>query len=95
MTQGSALPGDRVLLDTDVFSYLLKGREHAERYRKHVAGNTVAISFVTVGEIAACAIHHTLPLVTNNAAHFRGITGLTVITESASPRQPKSGDLFT
>lgn len=51
MRSGSPLPGDRVLLDTDVFSYLLKGRDHAERYRKHVAGKTVAVSFVTVGEI--------------------------------------------
>ena len=136
---------DRVLLDTDVFSYLLKGAgDNAERYRKHVAGRIVALSFVTVGEIysglfkkgashavfdriearlhagvviipynldiciaygrlslektaegsdrtiapndrwiAACALHHQLPLVTNNARHFEGISGLTVITEPA------------
>lgn len=45
--------------------------------------------------IAACAIHHKLPLVTNNAAHFRGIAGLTLITEAATLRPPKPGDLFT
>lgn len=156
MNSASPLPGDRVLLDTDVFSYLLKGAgEHAERYRKHVTGKTVAVSFVTIGEIysgflkkgvgqariegflarlhagivivpynldiclaygrlvlqrtesgshrviapndrwiAACAIHHNLPLVTNNASHFRAIDGLTVITEAPSRKQPKAGDLF-
>lgn len=36
--------------------------------------------------IAACAIHHGLPLVTNNAQHFVGITGLAVITEPAAPK---------
>ena len=34
--------------------------------------------------IAACALHHQLALVTNNAKHFEGITGLTVITEPGS-----------
>jgi len=157
MNAVSPLPGDRVLLDTDVFSCLLKGSgEYAERYRKHVIGKTVAVSFITIGEIysgfikrgvsqtrieafearlhagivivpynldichaygrlvlertetgshrviapndrwiVACAIHHNLPLVTNNAAHFRGIQGLTVITESPRPKQPKAGDLFS
>ena len=51
MTAASGETG-RVLLDTDVFSYLLKGSgESAERYRKHVVGKTVAVSFVTIGEI--------------------------------------------
>jgi predicted nucleic acid-binding protein len=41
-----------VLLDTDVFSYLLKaGDPRADPYRRHVRGKTVAISFVTVGEL--------------------------------------------
>jgi predicted nucleic acid-binding protein len=43
---------DWVLLDTDVFSYLLDNkRELAERYQPHVLNRTVALSFVTVGEI--------------------------------------------
>jgi predicted nucleic acid-binding protein len=43
---------DAVLLDTDVFSYLLKRDDpRAEPYRPHVRGKTVAISFVTVGEL--------------------------------------------
>lgn len=40
-----------VLLDTNVVSYLMKGHELARRYRRHVEGNTLAISFMTVGEL--------------------------------------------
>ena len=144
-----------VLLDTDVFSYLLKGAgDNAARYRKHVTGKTVAVSFVTVGElysgfikkgvgqaryealearlqtiaivpydievcraygqlvtlktetgssrvmagndrwIAACAIRHNLPLVTNNRKHFDNIHGLTIITETPPPPPQAPGDLF-
>jgi tRNA(fMet)-specific endonuclease VapC len=46
---------DAVLLDTDVFSYLLKGDSRGALYRPHVEGKTVAISFVTVGELYAWA----------------------------------------
>ncbi|HEY3975588.1 MAG TPA: type II toxin-antitoxin system VapC family toxin [Candidatus Sulfotelmatobacter sp.] len=43
---------DAVLLDTDVFSYLMKSNDtRAEAYRPHVRGKTVAISFITVGEL--------------------------------------------
>lgn len=43
---------DAVLLDTDVFSYLSKeGDTRAELYRPHVKGKTIALSFVTVGEL--------------------------------------------
>jgi predicted nucleic acid-binding protein len=44
---------ETVLLDTDVFSFLLKGREQAELYRKHVEGRMIALTFVTVGELYA------------------------------------------
>jgi predicted nucleic acid-binding protein len=41
-----------ILIDTDVFSYLMNsGDRRAEVYKKHVQGKTVAISFVTVGEL--------------------------------------------
>jgi predicted nucleic acid-binding protein len=41
-----------VLVDTDVFSYLLNSEDkRAEVYKKHVHNKTVAISFVTVGEV--------------------------------------------
>jgi tRNA(fMet)-specific endonuclease VapC len=43
---------DAVLLDTDVFSYLLnEADKRAEIYKKHVQNKTLAISFVTVGEL--------------------------------------------
>lgn len=40
-----------VLLDTNVVSYLMKGHELAHRYQRHIEGNTLAISFMTVGEL--------------------------------------------
>jgi len=50
---------DWVLLDTDVFSFLLPFRPdtRAELYRRHVEGENkfVAISFVTVGELYVLA----------------------------------------
>lgn len=43
---------DAVLLDTDVFSYLLKdGDTRAALYQRHVRGKTIALSFITVGEL--------------------------------------------
>ena len=145
---------DAVLLDTDVFSYLMKPRDtRAEVYQPHVKGKTVAISFITVGElyfgaekrkwsgktlrnleerlkavvivpydielcrtygkvrvslpaglvvapndlwIAACAIRHSIKLVTNNRKHFERIPNLILISETPSKivPVPKSGDLF-
>lgn len=43
---------DAVQLDTDVFSYLMRPKDtRGDAYRPHVKGKTVAISFVTVGEL--------------------------------------------
>lgn len=43
---------DAILLDTDVFSFLLKAADtRAALYRPHVIGKTIALSFVTVGEL--------------------------------------------
>jgi predicted nucleic acid-binding protein len=43
---------DAVLLDTDVFSFLARTRDtRGDAYRPYVEGKTVAISFITVGEI--------------------------------------------
>ncbi|HKS94555.1 MAG TPA: PIN domain-containing protein [Terriglobia bacterium] len=48
---------DAVLLDTDVFSYLLRaGDARGEPYRKHVQGKTIVLSFVTLGELYYGAI---------------------------------------
>ena len=40
-----------LLLDTDMFSYLLKDHPLAEAYRPHVKGHTLANSFMTVAEL--------------------------------------------
>jgi predicted nucleic acid-binding protein len=144
---------DAILLDTDVFSFLMKGTDtRAELYRPHVKGKTIALSFVTVGElfawgvhknwgaqkfadleqrikaavvvpydldlcrqfgrlkaerakagrevpandlwIAACAVRHSIPLVSHNSKHFREIPGLTLITEPEPPKPSKNPKLF-
>jgi tRNA(fMet)-specific endonuclease VapC len=145
---------DAVLLDTDVFSYLMRPKDtRGDAYRPHVKGKTVAVSFVTVGElfygaekrgwsaktisylqeklkavvivpydeelchtyariraslpvgvvvaandlwIAASAIRHSIPLVSNNRKHFEQIPGLQLISESPSKTAPIAtpGDLF-
>jgi predicted nucleic acid-binding protein len=145
---------DAVLLDTDVFSYLMRPKDtRGDAYRPHVKGKTAAVSFVTVGElfygaekrkwsartlshlqeklkavvivpydeelcrayartraslpvgvvvaandlwIAATAIRHSIPLVTNNRKHFERILGLKLISESPSKTAPvpTPGDLF-
>lgn len=43
---------EAVLTDTDVFSYLMKPKDaRGDAYRPHVKGKTVAVSFITVGEL--------------------------------------------
>jgi predicted nucleic acid-binding protein len=135
---------DEVLLDTNVFSYLLRRDDtRADLYRLHVQHRTAVVSFVTVGElyywaerkkwgrqrlrnleahlhaaavvpydleicktyariksglktssgshrlvgdndlwIAACAVRHSMPLITHNRRHFAGIPDLNVISEA-------------
>ncbi len=136
---------DAVLVDTDVYSYLMSGKNYAKLYLPHVDGKLMAISFVAVGElyfgayrrkwgqerlddlrdrlrsavivpyddavcktyaeiktsveskgsnvsdndlwIAACALRHAIPLVTNNRKHFDQIPGLVVISESQAMKE--------
>jgi tRNA(fMet)-specific endonuclease VapC len=40
-----------VVVDTDVVSFLFKGDTHAEAYRQHLQGKTLAVSFMTVAEL--------------------------------------------
>jgi len=40
-----------VVLDTNIVSYLMKGHTLAEQYRPDLEGKTLAISFMTVGEL--------------------------------------------
>jgi tRNA(fMet)-specific endonuclease VapC len=134
------MSGAKIILDTNVASYLMRGGTLAETCLPHVQGKLLAVAFITVGEmyygaekakwgttrqtklegelrklviipydheiarcygrlvaqrqhvgapiapndawIAACAVRHAIPLLTHNAKHFRGISGLTVITET-------------
>ena len=41
----------QVVLDTDVWSYLFKKDSRAERYRTHLVGNILCVSFQTVAEL--------------------------------------------
>ena len=39
------------VIDTDVWSYLYKGRDEAKLYEPHILGNTLVISFQTQAEL--------------------------------------------
>ncbi len=41
-----------VVVDTDVVSFLLKGDTRARRYRQHLQGMVLALSFMTVTVIS-------------------------------------------
>jgi predicted nucleic acid-binding protein len=41
----------KVILDTCIVSYLMRGGSEAEAYAPHVQGKLLAISFITVGEM--------------------------------------------
>ncbi|MBI5846768.1 MAG: type II toxin-antitoxin system VapC family toxin [Nitrospirae bacterium] len=41
----------KIILDTNIVSYLMKGGPLAEAYKPHVQGKLLAISFITVGEL--------------------------------------------
>lgn len=40
-----------VILDTNIVSYIMKGDTRVAGYRRHLEGKTLAISFMTVGEL--------------------------------------------
>lgn len=40
-----------LILDTNIVSYLMRNHSLAQKYRRHLEGNTLAISFMTVGEL--------------------------------------------
>lgn len=46
---------DYLLLDTNIVSYIMKGTPEAKLYENHLSGKTLAISFITVGELWAGA----------------------------------------
>ncbi len=60
----------KVLLDTDVFSYLTGKRPEVEALQADAW-------------IAAIALEHRTPLATNNRKHFAGTPGLLLLPEPA------------
>lgn len=152
MSIPAVVAAEAVLVDTDVYSYLMNGTGYAALYKPHVEGKLIAISFVTVGElyfgayrknwgadrianlkdrlrsvtivpydemvcttyaeiktavrsigktvadndlwIAACAVRHSIPLVSNNFKHFNGIPGLVLRSEAQAMREMQSQALL-
>jgi tRNA(fMet)-specific endonuclease VapC len=47
-----------VVVDTDVVSFTFKKDTRARLYRRHVAGRTLLISFMTLAELHAWALQH-------------------------------------
>lgn len=45
------MDGGRVIADTNVVSYLMKGAQLGQRFKPHLAGKIVGIAFVTVAEM--------------------------------------------
>lgn len=45
------MSGAKIILDTNIVSYLMKGGPLAEAYAPHVQGKLLAIAFITVGEM--------------------------------------------
>ncbi len=43
--------GSKIILDTNIVSYLMRGNSLAEKYIPHVQGRLLSISFITVGEL--------------------------------------------
>jgi predicted nucleic acid-binding protein len=41
----------KIILDTNIVSYLMKGGPLAEAYAPHVQGKLLTIAFITVGEM--------------------------------------------
>ena len=74
--------GTRVIVDTNVVSYLMRGGSLAERYRPHLRGRLSAIAFVTVGELYFGAEKAEWGAMTHNAKDFRSVESLALITEA-------------
>ena len=47
----SAANDGKLMLDTNILSYLWKNHPLAQLYARHLAGKTLVISFITVGEL--------------------------------------------
>ena len=47
-----------VVVDTDVISFIFKNDSRAERYRRHLTGHVLVLSFMTVAELDRWALQH-------------------------------------
>jgi predicted nucleic acid-binding protein len=47
-----------VVVDTNIVSYIFKRDTRAQAYHRHLAGQTVVISFMTLAELAAWALQY-------------------------------------
>lgn len=45
------MTGPKIIIDTNIVSYLMRGSPEARAYAPHLTGKLVAISFITVGEL--------------------------------------------
>ena len=45
------MTAERVVLDTNIVSYLMKGDPLARHYKPHLQGRLLAVAFITVGEL--------------------------------------------
>ncbi len=78
-------PLDIILLDTDVFSYLLPlDHESSLAYGRLKSGLRKRGRVLTDNDlwIAALAVRHSVPLISNNLAHFERVPGLVLISEA-------------
>jgi tRNA(fMet)-specific endonuclease VapC len=41
----------KVVIDTNIVSYIMKGQKLAQNYQKHLQGKLLSIAFMTVGEL--------------------------------------------
>lgn len=57
MISPEALAKNRIVVDTDVVSYIFNGHTQAEFFRPYLANKTLAVSFMTVAQLYYGAYH--------------------------------------
>lgn len=57
MISPEALAKNRIVVDTDVVSYIFNGHTQAEFFKPYLANKTLAVSFMTVAELYYGAYH--------------------------------------
>ena len=45
------MPATKIIIDTNIISYIMRGGAEAKAYAPHLKGKLIAISFITVGEL--------------------------------------------